>query len=303
MQSGWGRRPIRMDLVYEASSLKGVETSLVLIFGMEYTYAVWLTFPSTNNEAEYEALLVRLRLAWKIKVQTLDVKVDSKLVACQLNKYFVASNEGMEKYLAKAKEQAPLFKKFLIKNIPRNQNQKGDMLSKLASVAFNHMTKEILIEVLNAKYVDVQEVSMIVKEKEDNWMTPIIKCLEEGIWPTEENEARTLRMKIGQYVVEDGVLFKKSYRSPMLRCVGPLQANYIIREVHEGACGMHASARSVAAKIMRRGYYWLTMYEDTKEIVDRCDHARFTLQFPSCQRYDSHPLCLHGRFTNRALTL
>ncbi|GKB51566.1 hypothetical protein Tco_0902319 [Tanacetum coccineum] len=123
-----------------------------------------------------------------------------------------------------------------------------------------------MIKVLNAKYVDVQEVSTIVEEEEDNLMTPIIKCLEEGIWLTDENEARTLRMKIGQYVVEDGVLFKKSYRSPMLRCVGPLQVNYIIREVHEGACGMHASARSEVAKIMRRGYYWPTMYGETKEV-------------------------------------
>ncbi|GJR20141.1 reverse transcriptase domain-containing protein [Tanacetum coccineum] len=61
-------------------------------------------------------------------------------------------------------------------------------------------------------------------------MTPIIKCLEEGIWPADENEARTLRMKISQYVMEEGVLFKKSYLAPMLRCVGQLQANYIIRE-------------------------------------------------------------------------
>nr|GEU97964.1 sec14p-like phosphatidylinositol transfer family protein [Tanacetum cinerariifolium] len=40
-------------------------------------------------------------------------------------------------------------------------------------------------------------------------------------------------------------------------------------EVHEGACGMHVGARSVVAKIMRQGYYWPTMHEDTKEVVDR----------------------------------
>ncbi|GKD97720.1 hypothetical protein Tco_1381617, partial [Tanacetum coccineum] len=59
-------------------------------------------------------------------------------------------------------------------------------------------------------------------------------------------------MKISQYVMVEGVLFKNSYLSPMLRCVRPLQANYIIKEVHEGACGMHAGARLVVAKIMRR---------------------------------------------------
>ncbi|GJS31753.1 reverse transcriptase domain-containing protein [Tanacetum coccineum] len=56
-----------------------------------------------------------------------------------------------------------------------------------------------------------QEVNMIIGEEGDNWMTPIIRCLEEGIWPENENEARTLRMKISQYVMKEEVLFKKSY--------------------------------------------------------------------------------------------
>ncbi|GJW08356.1 reverse transcriptase domain-containing protein, partial [Tanacetum coccineum] len=184
-----------------ASSLKGVAAGLVLIdpAGTEYTYAIWLTFPITNNEAEYEALLAGLRIAHKIKVQAL---------------------------------------------------KKADVLSKLASIAFNHLTKEVLVEVLNAKSMDAQEVNTIIEEEEDNWMTPIIKGLDEGVWQTDENEARAFLMKIGQYVMEEGVLFKKSYMSLMLRCVGPLQANYIIREVHEGECGMHSRARSVVAKVM-----------------------------------------------------
>ncbi|GKG25572.1 reverse transcriptase domain-containing protein, partial [Tanacetum coccineum] len=60
----------------------------------------------------------------------------------------------------------------------------------------------------------------------------------------------------------------------MLRCVGPLQANYIIREVHEGACRMHVGARFVVAKIMRQGYYWPSMHRDTKEVVDKCDSCQ-----------------------------
>ncbi|GKD32408.1 reverse transcriptase domain-containing protein, partial [Tanacetum coccineum] len=99
--------------------------------------------------------------AEKMKVQVLKVTVDSKLVACQLNEEFVASSDGMAKYLAKAKELSVLFKKFSIENVPRNLNQKADVLSKLASVAFNHLTKEILVEVLNAKSVEAREMNVI----------------------------------------------------------------------------------------------------------------------------------------------
>ncbi|GJX62381.1 reverse transcriptase domain-containing protein [Tanacetum coccineum] len=52
-----------------ASSLKGSGAGLLLIgpSGIEYTYALRLTFPSTNNEAEYEALLAGLIISWKMK--------------------------------------------------------------------------------------------------------------------------------------------------------------------------------------------------------------------------------------------
>ncbi|GKC22768.1 reverse transcriptase domain-containing protein, partial [Tanacetum coccineum] len=146
-----------------ASSLKGTGACLVLIdpAGTEYTYAIRLNFTSTNNEAEYEALLAGLQITEKMKVQVLKVTVDSKLVACQSNGEFVASSDGMAKYLAKAKELSVLFKKFSIENVPRNLNQKADVLSKLASVAFNHLTKEILVEVLNAKSVEAREMNVI----------------------------------------------------------------------------------------------------------------------------------------------
>nr|GEY69679.1 reverse transcriptase domain-containing protein [Tanacetum cinerariifolium] len=87
--------------------------------------------------------------------------------------------------------------------------EKADVLSKLALVAFNHLTKEVLVDVLNEPITEGQEVHTIVEEEEDNWMTPIMLCLEEGIWPKDKNEARYLRAKIGQYTMESGILFKK----------------------------------------------------------------------------------------------
>ncbi|GJX62380.1 hypothetical protein Tco_0295280 [Tanacetum coccineum] len=68
----------------------------------------------------------------------------------------------MIKYLAKAKEYIFGFKSFSNENIPRNKNQKADVLSKLASVAFNHLTKEVLVEVLNKRFTERQEVYTII---------------------------------------------------------------------------------------------------------------------------------------------
>ncbi|GKD01085.1 reverse transcriptase domain-containing protein [Tanacetum coccineum] len=219
-------------------------------------------------------------IARMMNVLRIEVKVDSKLVASQINGMYEASNGSMIKYLAKAREYISEFKTFSIENIPRGSNQKADVLSKLATVPFHNLTKEILVEVLNERSTEVQEVQTIVEEEGDNWMTPIIKYLEEGIVPSDSNEARALRAKIGQYTMESGVLFKKGYLIPMLRCVGPLQANYVIREIHMGSCGMHVGPRAVVRKAMRQGYYWPTMHADAKAEVDKCDSCQIHAPIP-----------------------
>ncbi|GJY19644.1 reverse transcriptase domain-containing protein [Tanacetum coccineum] len=228
--------------------VKGSGAGLVLIgpSGVEHTYVLHLTFDEINNEAEYEALLAGLRIAKRMNRQKLEAKVDSKLVASQINMNYVANSDSMMKYLAKAK-------------------------NKLASVAFNHLTKEVLVEVLNERSTEVKDFNTMVEEEGDNWMTPIIQCLEKGVWPKDKNEARNLRVKINQYAMEDGVLFKKSYLVPMLRCIGPLQANYVIQEIHMGSYDMHSGPRVVARKALRQGYYWPTMHEDAKKEIQNMD--------------------------------
>ncbi|GJS57276.1 reverse transcriptase domain-containing protein [Tanacetum coccineum] len=59
-----------------ASNSKGSGAGLVLISPsrIEFTYALRLNFTSTNNEAEYKALLAGLCLAAKMQVQAIDVK-------------------------------------------------------------------------------------------------------------------------------------------------------------------------------------------------------------------------------------
>ncbi|GJT21471.1 reverse transcriptase domain-containing protein [Tanacetum coccineum] len=65
-----------------ASSPDGSSAGLMLIDpkGKEYTYALHFEFKTTNNEAEYKALLVRLRIAQEMEIVNLAIFVDSKLL-------------------------------------------------------------------------------------------------------------------------------------------------------------------------------------------------------------------------------
>jgi len=85
--------------------------------------------------------------------------------------------------------------------------------------------------------IDLPEVQHI--EGEENWMTPIVTYLKDGRLPEGKNEVRKLRIKVAKYVLIDEVLYKRGFSQPYLRCLAPDESNYVLREVHEGACRNH----------------------------------------------------------------
>nr|GFB78402.1 reverse transcriptase domain-containing protein [Tanacetum cinerariifolium] len=225
-----------------SSCVDGSSAGLILTNpeGVEFTYALRFQFAASNNEAEYEALVVGLRIATQIGVKNVQANVDSKLVANQVLGTYVAKEDNM------------------INQVPRSKNKKADALSKIASTSFAHLSKQVLVEVLETKSITRKEVTSVIEEE----MTGLVNYLKEGILPGDKKEARKLRLKARQYELIEGVLYKRSFLTPWLRCVGPLQAEYVMREIHEGSCSMHAGPRSVVAKAIRPGYFWPTMHKD-----------------------------------------
>nr|GEV13237.1 reverse transcriptase domain-containing protein [Tanacetum cinerariifolium] len=71
--------------------------------GIEFTYALRFQFATSNNQAEYEALIAGLWIAAQMGVQNIHVSVDSKLVANQVLGMYVSKEENMVKYLDKVK--------------------------------------------------------------------------------------------------------------------------------------------------------------------------------------------------------
>ncbi|GJV34730.1 reverse transcriptase domain-containing protein [Tanacetum coccineum] len=154
--------------------------------------------------------------------------------------------------------------------VPRSENKKADALSKIASTSFAHLTKQVLVEELIEKSINEAEVLAVVEEEGDTWMTAIYNCLAKEELHADKKKARAIRHKSGRYAVINKVLYKKSYLGPWLRCVGPLQANNVLREIHEGSCSMHAGTRSVVAKAIQTGYYWPTMHANARKMIREC---------------------------------
>ncbi|GKD23279.1 reverse transcriptase domain-containing protein [Tanacetum coccineum] len=71
------------------------------------------------------------------------------------------------------------------------------------------------------------------------------------------------------------VLYRKSFLEPWLRCVGPIQAEYVVKEIHEGSYSMYSGPRFVVAKAIRSGYYLPPMHKDARNIIRKCDDCPF----------------------------
>ncbi|GJR85234.1 reverse transcriptase domain-containing protein [Tanacetum coccineum] len=198
-----------------SSCIDGSGAGLILTnpVGVEFTYAMRFRFEATNNEAEYEALIAGLRIVEQMG------------------------------YLEKVKGFTSNFKEFSIKQVPRSENKKANALSKIASTSFAHLSKQVLVEELKEKSINEKEVLAVVKEEGHTWMTPVYEYLTKEILPEDKNKARVVRRKASRYTVINGTLYKKYFLGPWLRCIRPLQANYVLKEIHEGSCSMHSGPR------------------------------------------------------------
>ena len=140
----------------------------------------------------------------------------------------------MKKYLEKVLRLVKKFKEINFVQILREENMEADALAKEASTTG---AMDEFDEVQYVLSIDLPEVQQI-KDRE-NWMTPIVSYLKEGKLPEGKDEARKLRVKAARYVLMDEVLYKRGFSQRYLRCLAPDEVNYMLREVHEGACGNH----------------------------------------------------------------
>ena len=77
----------------------GVGIFILTPKGDTLKYGVQLQFPVTNNEAEYEAILMGLRVIKALGAKSTLLKSNSKLVIGQINRDFKAKEKRMQKYL------------------------------------------------------------------------------------------------------------------------------------------------------------------------------------------------------------
>ncbi|XP_026383838.1 uncharacterized protein LOC113279361 [Papaver somniferum] len=87
----------------------------------------------------------------------------------------------------------------------------------------------------------------IEDEAEDDWRIPIHQYLDKGTLPADVKEARKIESKA---------------------------AIRMLHDIHKEDADNHSGRRSLAIKAKMQGYYWLSMYEDSKNVAKRCERCQ-----------------------------
>lgn len=141
--------------------------------GEEISYAVILEFKTTNNQAEYKALIAGLKLAQAVQTNKLKIWKKSQLVVDHINEKFLPKDEKMEQYLRKFKHMIEKFKSVDIVQIPRSKNYHAHILAKIAAKTDQKMPKLVPMEVKSFPSIE-QNLKVIRIKKKGSWMDPIV---------------------------------------------------------------------------------------------------------------------------------
>jgi ribonuclease HI len=265
----------------------GIGTVLVSPKGQQTPIAVKLGFDCTNNMIEYKACIVGLQPALELGAHELELFGDSLLIVSQTNREWQARDPKLIPYQRYISQLVPKFKYVTFTYISRAHNHFADALATLASLiklAKGDDVRPLWIETrdIPAYYVCVEEC-MDVETEVDNkpWYYDIKRFVQDREYPPQatENEKKYIRRMAFQFFLSGEILYKRTHDATLLRCVDAKEANRLIQEMHAGLMGAHTNGPFLARKIMRAGYYCLTMKRDCIRHIQTCH---------KCQTYQNY---------------
>ncbi|KAL2248689.1 UNVERIFIED_CONTAM: hypothetical protein Sindi_2342600 [Sesamum indicum] len=157
---------------------------------VEIEVAALLSFPVTNNEAEYEALILRLELAYEAGSRDLEVFTDSQLIALQIE----GTYETREKTITSYREI-----------VPRTENDKTDAFSKFGATMSGIKDRKITALVRERSTIlDKGEVQMV--SEVESWKDEIIKYLEDDILSSDPVASKRVKFRTARFTLISGKL-------------------------------------------------------------------------------------------------
>jgi ribonuclease HI len=212
--------------VDESSNSKGSGAGIIVEDNKGITFEISpsLSFLVTNNTAEYEAFLAGLQTAQDMGAKKVKIFTDSQLVASQVTGEIQVKEDHLQKYVQLVLEKMKEFEIVEVTHVPREQNTRADILSKLASTRTANGNKTVTQEVLDEpiiqdKGTQSQEINSIIGM--EDWRGPISRYIENGELPSDPREKTRLKRRACSFTLVEGTLYKRGFITPLIKSIGP----------------------------------------------------------------------------------
>ncbi|XP_030941551.1 uncharacterized protein LOC115966456 [Quercus lobata] len=137
-----------MVYVDGAANHRGSGVGLVLISPEKITIekSLRLGFSATNNEAEYETLLIGMTMVQKMGGKMVEIFSDSRLIIGQVQAELEARDSRIQEYLCPVRHLQSRFESFVLSQVPRSRNAHANSLATLATSSTQDLPRVILVE-------------------------------------------------------------------------------------------------------------------------------------------------------------
>ena len=127
---------------------RGLEVGLVVVSPERIIIekSLRLGFSTTNNEAEYKALLVGMAMVQKMGGRIVKIFSNSRLVVGQVKGELEARDVKMQDYMKQVRHLQSRFESFSLQQIPRSRNMHANSLATLATSSTQSLPRVILVE-------------------------------------------------------------------------------------------------------------------------------------------------------------
>nr|XP_033517443.1 uncharacterized protein LOC117281700 [Nicotiana tomentosiformis] len=168
---------------------------------------------------------------------------DSNLLIHQIHEKWSTKNVKILMYLQCVKELCKKFTKIEFKHVPKIQKEFPDALATLSS----------MIQHPHKKYIDPEDVEIMDQHA---YLFHV-----DG-----EPDAKPC-------IVQEQPRFR------FVGCVDDSEETSLLEEIHAGMYGPHMNGFTLAKKILRAGYFWMTMESDSIRYIHRCHQSQINGDF------------------------
>jgi hypothetical protein len=131
------------------------------------------------------------------------------------------------------------------------------------------------IDYVSVEMMEIDQPVFTAREV-PSWARPIMDFMVNGQVSADEAEAHRIQRRSKAYTIINNEMYKRSTIGVLQRCVKSSEGHEMLREIHHGECGHHASSRALVSKAFRHGFYWPTALQEAEDLVRKCN---------GCQRY------------------